>query len=180
MPPFSSPSVPPALWCLEWVLMFHDLHCIPFCVWMGAHLKLSVVLLLSYWCPYSPLLSLLQCVCVFSEGVLLVFMYFRVCGFFFYKHLECMCVWVPFIPWPTIPCQIKYWWKALNDLAPAHWPSKCGFKILSNCAVTNIPWRSLVHFQKHNIMQFAVQCTIHLSISVHFKDEGNFLFVKKT
>lgn len=49
--PFSSPSALPALWCLEWVLMFHDLHFIPLCVQIGAHLKLSVIILLLYWCP---------------------------------------------------------------------------------------------------------------------------------
>lgn len=82
MPPFSSPSAPPALWCHEWVLMFHDLHCIPFCVWMGAHLKLSVVILLLYWCPYAPLLSSYDvCVCVLSWGVLLVSIY--LCALFF-------------------------------------------------------------------------------------------------
>lgn len=39
---FSSPSAPPALWCPEWLLMFHDLH--PLCVGTGAHLELSVVI----------------------------------------------------------------------------------------------------------------------------------------
>lgn len=117
---FSSPSAPTALWCLEWVLMFHDLHCVPFvCGWV-----LIWNCLLSFYCridvPTPHSCTFKMCVCALRRCIF----------FFFHKHLECMCVWVPFIPWPSIPCQIKYWWKALNDLAPAHWPFKFGFKIL--------------------------------------------------
>lgn len=44
--PSPPPSAPPVLWCLEWVLMFHDLHCIPFvCGWV-----LIWNCLLSFYC----------------------------------------------------------------------------------------------------------------------------------
>lgn len=103
----------------------------PLCVWMGAHLKLSVVILLLYWCPCSSLVYTYA----LDERMraLWWYNYLFLCECVFFSPLtypECMCVLVPFIPWPSIPRQMKYWWKALNDLAPAHCPSKFGFDFL--------------------------------------------------
>lgn len=39
---------------------------------------------------------------------------------------------------------MKYWWKAQNDLASAHWPPKLAFHFLSARKVTKILWERVV------------------------------------
>lgn len=126
--PFSRPSLPPALWYLEWVLMFDDLHHVPsVCGWM-----LIWSCLLPFRCPIdvsTPLLFIfkpiyLSLVCVPTHT-------HHVCVLRAFSFLD------PQQPCHPLPDEVLM--KGINALAPARWPSTFGFDVVFSWAVTKTP-----------------------------------------